>query len=292
MLSEQTRSDMSSRSKVALIALFSAVLLPWAGFAQSAETFPGTIPNNVRFRLGSIFSSVRSDLKLSATNQQGDEIPLTGLGLLDDRANTFRGEGYWNFLGRSFLDFGYVQYNTSGSRTITKDIHIDDVIYKAGASVAADQKARFIYGAYRWNFVKNPAVQVGISLGISYATLKDSLSASASVTKPDGTVIQGGATASKEISVPVPLLGLMTEFAIVDGLEVSLYGRGVGATIDPWHGTWAEFGGQLTWFFARNFGVGGAYEYQKILIEKNKNGSLSRFDQRYEGPRAFLALTF
>ncbi len=186
-----------------------------------------------------------------------------------------------------------MDYSTDGSNTISKDIHFGDVIYKAGATVSGETSARYIYAAYRYGFVKNHNVHFGLSLGISYSTERAKLSATANVTKPDGTVISGGASRERELNVPVPLLGMNLEFALGQSVTIGGNIRAVGANIDPWSGSWVEGVAGINWFITRNFGIGGAYEYQKIILEKkNSNGNDFRFDQRYEGPRAFLVFTF
>ena len=278
-----------------LMLLGAAGLLLAAGpaMAQSATHFPGDSPDNFRMRLGLIFADLQSDIKLSSPSLPGDGVDLTGTGLVGDTKTTFRGDGYWNFLGRSYLDFGFLDYSTDGSHSISKDIHFGDVIYKAGATVSGEQSARYIYAAYRYGFVKNENVHFGLSLGVSYATERAKLSASAGVTKPDGTVISGGASREREINVPVPLLGMNLEVAL--GRSVTIGGniRAVGATIDPWSGSWVEGVAGINWYPWPNFGIGAAYEYQKIILEKkNSNGNDTRFDQRYEGPRTFVVLTF
>ena len=278
-----------------LMLLGAAGLLLAAGpaMAQSETHFPGDSPDNFRMRLGLIFADLDSDVKVSSPSLPGDGIDLTGRGLVDHKKDAFRGDGYWNFLGRSYLDFGFLDYSTDGSNTITKDINFGDVVYKAGATVSGETSARYIYAAYRYGFVKNNNVHFGLSLGVSYATERAKLSGIASVTAPGGAVTSVGATRERELNVPVPLLGMNLEVAL--GRSVTIGGniRAIGANIDPWSGSWVEGFAGINWFIWPNFGIGGAYEYQKIIIEKKQsNGNDIRFDQRYEGPRTFIVITF
>lgn len=254
--------------------------------------FPGDTPDNFRLRLGGIFANINSQVTLSTPTLPGNGVDFPGLGLTPDHKNTFRGEGYWNFAGRSYLDFGFVDYSVSGSHTISKDIDVNGVIYKAGANVAGETQSRFIYGAYRYGIVKNETVHLGLSLGVSYATTRARLSATAGVTRPDGSIIVGGATQERELNVPVPLLGLGVEVRVAPPVTVGARVRAVGATIDPYHFSWVEAAADVNWYITRNVGIGGAYEYQKIVVEKKSSGNDFRFDQRYDGPRVFLLVTF
>jgi hypothetical protein len=255
--------------------------------------FPDDRPDTVRFRLGGIFATLDTETQVSRPNAPGTGIDLTGLGLTGDTANTFRGEGYWNFAGRSYLDFGYVKLAEDGSKQITKDFVFNGLVYKAGAQVSAETDSRYIYAAYRYGIVKNPNVHLGLSLGISYTTLRAKLSATAGVQRPDGTVVQGGASTEREINAPVPLLGLDFEVRLASTLTLSARASGMAVTIDPYSGSLVEYAGFLNWYFGRNFGVGGGYEYQKLHIEKDESTpDAFRFDQKFDGPRVYLLLSF
>lgn len=282
------RKSVSRRIRVALgtAALLLASLPAWA-------QIPDQVPENLRFRLGGIFASFSTEIIASRPNAPGSDINFTSEGLTDDHKNTFRGEGYWNFAGRSYIDFGYVDFRLEGSKSITKDFTFNGNVYKAGAEVSGETKSQYIYAAYRYGFVKNPNVHFGLSLGVTYAKLSASLSAKAGVQRPDGTVIQGGATTERSVSVPVPLLGADFEVRLAQGLTLMARARGIGVTIDPYSGSWIEFAGGLNWYFAQHFGIGGAYEYQKITLKKDESEpDAFRFEQRYDGPRVYFLLTF
>src|SRR5262249_57636498 len=76
---------------------------------------PEGVPENIRFRIGGIFASFSTEIQASREGHPGTGINFTSEGLTDDHKNTFRGEGYWNFLGSSYLDFGYVDFRLEGS---------------------------------------------------------------------------------------------------------------------------------------------------------------------------------
>src|SRR5262245_57575192 len=254
---------------------------------------PEGVPETFRLRIGGIFASFSTEIQASRANSPGTSVDWTSEGLTDDHKNTFRGEGYWNFAGRSYIDFGYVDFRLEGNKTITKDIIFNGNVFKANASVDGETKSQYIYAAYRYGIVKNPGVHFGLSLGVSFAKLSASLSAKAGVQRPDGTVIQGGVSTERSVSVPVPLLGADFEVALARGLTLMARARGVGITIDPYHGSWIEFAGGLNWYFGEHFGIGGAYEYQKIQLDKNRDTPDSfHFEQRYDGPRVYFLLTF
>jgi hypothetical protein len=255
--------------------------------------FPDDIPDTVNLRIGGIFASFQNNVTVSAPNAPGGSIDLTGDRLTPDHKNTFRGDGYWNFLGRSYLDFGYVDFKLDGSRSISRDIIFNGLVYKAGAEVSGETRSRYIYAAYRYGIIKNPDIHWGVSLGISYSSLSAKLAASAGVELPDGTVISGGASTERSINVPVPLLGTELEFRIAHRLTLGARARAIGVTIHPYSGSWIEYAGNLNWYISEHFGFGAAYEYQKIHLKKDESQpNAFSFDQRYDGPRLYLLITF
>jgi len=255
--------------------------------------FPEDIPDNVKLRIGGIFASFQNDVTVSNVGSPGNSIDLTGEHLTPDHKNTFRGDGYWNFLGRSYLDFGYVDFKLDGSRSVTRDIVFNGLVYKAGAEVSAESRSRYIYAAYRYGIIKNPDVHWGVSLGIAYSSLSAKLAASAGVELPDGTVISGGASSERKINVPIPLIGTELEFRIAHHLTLGARARAIGATVDPYSGSWIEYAGNVNWYISEHFGVGGAYEYQKIHLKKDESQpNAFTFDQRYDGPRVYLLIAF
>jgi hypothetical protein len=95
------------------------------------------------------------------------------------------------------------------------------------------------------------------------------------------------------LSTPVPLLGLDVEGRIAGPVSIGARLSAIKLTVDPWSGSMVEAIAHVDWYFAHNFGVGGAYEYTRINIEKDRgNGSLVKFDYRYDGPRVYLVITF
>ena len=242
--------------------------------------FPDDTPENFRVRLGGLFAKFDSNTQLSKTGVAGDPIHLTDLGLVSDTKNTFRGEGYWNFLGRFYLDFGYVDFTLDGTKSITKDIHFNGLVYKESLQVLRDPSG-------------NPTVHFGLSLGVTYTSETAKLSAKAGVQRPDGTVVSGGASVERSVDVPIPLIGAEIEFAIAKGLTLGARARGIGATVDPYSGSWVEYAGSINWYFSQNFGISGAYEYQKLHLKKDETTpDAFRFDQQYDGPRISVIVTF
>lgn len=259
--------------------------------SSALAQFPGDVPNNFRLRVGGIFANLESTASLSTGDSAAEDIDLGGVLGQPDTKNVFRGDGYWNFLGRFSLDFGFLDISSDASRSISRDIHFGGVTYTAGADVDSENESRYIYGAFRYDFVKNPSFHLGMSLGVSYTTLRTELSAEAGVVGPGGA-ITGRVTRETKIDAPVPLLGLEAEGRIAGTVSIGGWVRAFDISIDPYSGSMVEAMGHVDWYFARNFGIGGGYEYSKIDVKRETDTKTTEFDFRYDGPRLYFIVTF
>ncbi len=266
------------------------------GLLASATTvfaqFPGDVPDTLRFRVGGIFVTFQTDVDFDVSG-----LPSGGLTSLEnalgvpDTETTFSGNGSWNFLGRSYLDVGYQNFTRQGTKAITEDIVFGGNTYTASSQVTTEFSARYTTAAYRYGFIKNPIIHLGASLGVSYVTLKTSLSATAGVTGPGGPV-SGTVTTEEKLNLPVPLLGLVFEARILKDLSVGAQVQAVGGTLSPWSGSVVQAAGHVDWYPLRYVGLGAGYEYSKINIEKSTSTQFLKFEYRYDGPRAYLVLSF
>jgi hypothetical protein len=260
--------------------------------APARAQFPGDVPETFRLRLGGIFASLDTRASLSTSNIPDASVDLNNLLGQPDHRTTFRGDGYWNFAGRSYLDFGFLNFTTDSTRTVSQDIIFGNVTYTAGAQVASEDQQRYIYGAYRYEIFRNPSFHLGLSLGISYTTLKASLAASAGVIGPNGPVAGVTTTRQAEINAPVPLIGAETEIQIAGPVSIGAWVRAFKANIDPYSGSMVDAMAHVDWYIVRNFGVGVGYEYNRINIEKTRDNGTTKLDFRYNGPRLYLTMTF
>jgi hypothetical protein len=273
-----------------VLSLFAAALLPAAVLAQSSTTFPGDIPDNLRFRFGGLYAHTNSTVDFSTPTLPSEPIDLSGLS--PNHKFTFHGEGSWNFAGRSFLDFGAASIATNKTASISQNIDFGGVIYTAGAQVTADSLARTFYAGYRYGFIKNPDFQLGLSLGLSYITLREQLSASAGVTLPGGTPVGGTVTKEAEINLPVPILGLEAEAKIVDGVSLGARVRAMGATISPYSGNVIDATAHADWYIIPNFGVGAGYQWSRFDVKKTQDTKTLSFKFHYDGPRVYAIVSF
>jgi hypothetical protein len=270
--------------------LVAALLLSGAAAAQAQ--FPGNVPNTFRLNAGGMYAWMNTAVTFEQNGGGGNGISFEDtLDLPSSRAG-FYGRGSLNFSFLSF-DFGYLGFSRSRGTTLSQDIVFGDTTYTAGASVEAKQKSQLPYADIRFNFLHNPSTQLGLTLGVAYPILQAELSAAAGVVGPGGPIVGQTVTREAEIKTPVPLLGIVFDAALSDQVSAGIVFNGIFAPVHPYVGSIFQADAHVDWYFANNFGVGGAFNYTRFRIKRDDlPTTLVDFRHDFYGPRAYLILTF
>jgi opacity protein-like surface antigen len=287
---------MRTKWSALLLAACGLLLASGMASAESSDTFPGDVPNNFRLFVGGEYAwfntTVTFQQNLTPGGPIGAGVDLEGLGLLKSSAPGFVARGYWNFLGRFFLDFGYTGFRRNTTKSASVDIPVGDVIYTAGASVAASTSSDLPYLDFRYDFIKNEHTQLGVSLGASYVVLKADLSASAGVIGPGGPIVGQTVTQTAKEELPVPLLGLKFDQQLGEGLSAGIVFNGIFAPVSPYTGAVFDGEAHVDWFMTKNFGLSAAFDYQRFSLKREDTNTYVKFQYSYYGPRLYLTLTF
>jgi hypothetical protein len=122
--------------------------------------------------------------------------------------------------------------------------------------------------------------------------VKAEASASAGVIGPGGPIVGQTVTRTAQVDMPVPLLGLQFDGRLGDGVSAGLIFNGIFAPVSPYSGSILDAEAHIDWFFTRNFGVSGAFNYTRYSVKKETETEFSQFKYSYYGPRLYLMLTF
>jgi len=265
--------------------------LLFAGAARAQ--FPGDVPDTFRLQAGGMYSWFTTELTFEE-NQNGSvgrEVNLENVFDLPARPG-FYGRASFN-LGFLSFDAAYVGFSRTRTATISQDITFGDTTYTAGASVEAKQTTQLPYADIRINFFHNPSFQLGVTAGVAYPILKADLTAAAGVVGPGGPVVGTTTTKQAKIETPVPMLGIVVETAFTDRLSGGIVFNGIFAAFHPYSGSIFQGDAHLDYYFSRNFGVGGGFNYTRFRIKKDDLPNvLIDFHHDFYGPRAYLTLTF
>jgi hypothetical protein len=279
-----------------LLAASGLLLATGLASAESSDTFPGDVPNHFRLYAGGMYAwfntTVTFQENLTPGGPIGAGVDLEDLDLLKSSAPGFAARGYWNFVGRFSLDFGYTGFRRTRTTGVLIDIPFDDVTYTAGASVTAKTSSDLPYVDFRYDFIKNEHTQLGVSVGAAYVVLKASLDASSGVVGPGGPIIGQTVTRTAKEELAVPLLGLKFDQQLGDALSAGLVFNGIFAPVSPYTGAVFDAEAHVDWFFTKNFGLSAAFDYQSFRLKKENETTYTKFEYSYYGPRVYLTLTF
>jgi len=208
-----------------------------------------------------------------------------------DRQTNIRLEGHWRFGPHGSLQYGYRGWNIKNSRTIDRDIQVGDKTYHAGASVDSQLRVSVTDLYYGYSFIHSPNLEFGAGIGISAYFNKTALSATGTITGPDGTKSASYDESTSDIIAPIPALALFVQYHILEDFSIFGKVKGITATISGYHGEMFDFTGGAEYFFTKNFGLGASYEYVDLKFSHQETRGVS-FKYKYNGPLGYVALRF
>jgi hypothetical protein len=254
----------------------------------------GKVPTKLWVDFGGSTNDLSTSAALTGQAGAGVAIDFEDVFDLPGTKNTFRLFGTWRIsANRRYMDFGYVSINRSGGKIIDEDINWGDYVFAAGARVDAEFNTRFIYAAFRYDFLHEDKVHIAGSAGASVTTLKAALTGNGNVTGPSGPV-SGEFTNESSITAPVPMVGINLDWAITNRLFLRTYNRFFWLNISSVNGVMQENGVHLNWLFTRHFGAGLGFDRNQIKIKEvtiNQDDK-AKFDYIVSGLALYLNLAF
>jgi len=279
---------MKTGLTVVLVPLSCLVLGAGAALAE----FPEGVPDTVQVDMGGTFASLDTNLGvIPSDGGVGVVANLEEVMNLDTSQSAWRIDGNWRFTKRQHLDFGYVNYDRSGSRESRETFTWGDYTFNKGNTMDGSFDSSFIYAAYRYDILQDPHVRISGSAGVSYVDLSASMSGTGTVGTPDGPRT-GTFTADASMSVPVPLFGLQLDWAMAKKWELMWYGRFMFVN-QSFEGSVYDSTLRVKWWFLKNVGAGLGYDRQDITIRSyEKDDKDLKGNYNIAGWSAFLSLAF
>ncbi len=269
-------------------ALASAIL----GLALPAAAQQNPIPDRFHLTLGGFFQKFDTSIAFyKADGSLTNSINMQDVLGTPDRQTNFRADGYWRFGPRGSVQFGYRSWNIKNSRTIDRDIQVGDKTYNAGAYVDSQLRVSVVDLYYGYSLIHSPYLEIGAGLGISSYFNKVALSATGSITGPEGTKTASYDEQARNLIAPLPALSLFARAGLLENLFVFAKAKGITGTIGGYHGQMLDVAAGLDFFFTKNVGIGASYEYVDIEYSHQETAGV-QFKYKYSGPLAYLALSF
>ena len=274
--------------------LSSAALSLALMFPSLALAFPGETPDRFTLLVGGTAATLDTQAALGP-DQGGVSAMLVFEDLfnLPIRERFVRFEGDWKFGDRSYLDLGYVNVDRAAARQIETTVEFGDYIFNAGAQVEATFKSRFVYAAYRHDFLQLEQVKIAGSAGLSVARMQAGLGAEGSVTDTAGVPVSGRVTEDVEFPLPIPLLGLRLDWAVADKHVINWYARAIGIDLGNIRGSIVENGVRYFWHFHSQAAIGAGYDRLSISLPRYETDEyVARFGYTISGFSVYLKGAF
>jgi hypothetical protein len=241
-------------------------------------------------RLGGFFADLETSVSSTPIGDPGLGVAIdfeNDLGF-EDAETAFRADATWRFARNFAVDFGFVSFSRDGSRTATRDFVFGDNVFELGANIGGTFDSTNIYGAFRWDFIKNDAFELGASVGIDYFDLESSVTGSVLVNN-----VLVSRTTSVAVDAPVPVIGLQATAALGNKFTIGGYFRFLAINIEEAEGSVVDAAARIDWYVWRNVGFGLSYDYNDLDLERLEfEGFEYSFQYKYQGPRVFVILSF
>ena len=278
---------VSRFGKIVTALTFLAVITFCTNSALAGESTVGM--DTFRLNVGGFLPAIDSELRITSKNlDMGTIIDLEDDLGFDEDVTLAQISGYWRFAKKHRLFAGYYAFDRDASKSITKEIYVNDKRFAAGATLASNWEIDFIQASYAYSFLQSEKWELSASLGLYYLDTTITLSGNASVSIGEdewsGTI---QVTEEESIGLPIPLLGLVAEYHITPKWRTRMGARYFTLSFDDWSGHMLEATAALEFLFHKNFGIGTGYTYLDVEVERDRESKISDLTYIYGGVQIY-----
>jgi hypothetical protein len=185
--------------------LFGLVSLAGGVFAAPVPT--GGQWDKFNISIGGFTSRTSSSIQLNNTNTGvGASIDLEDTLAVESKFDTVRIDSLyrWGQTGRHQIEFHYFNNDRDGTRTLTQDVTIGDITYKAGETLKTSLDLEFANIDYAYAFVQDDRVRLAVSGGLHLTRVGLSIDSD----------IGPGFQEQEDVTAPLPVIGLRLDVAL------------------------------------------------------------------------------
>ena len=266
-------------------------------FVMACITFPALAQSDViqpgeerfTFGLGAVLNSFGTKLRLDNSNQgqSGDNVDLKDDLGVDQNASSFWASAEWRFAPRHRIGINYSQFKLTGTRTLTRNIVIDDETYPAGATLSSELKLQIIPIAYSYSFIKTGNDELAATIGVHWSRLRF---------KAQGSVSLNGSDANADVTadadLPLPLIGLRYDHNFSQHWSAGLQGAYFPLNFGNLDGDIWTARTYVEYRFSKHVGLGFAVEGFQLNVESSSGSWQGEVKYGYWGPQIYLKSRF
>lgn len=270
------------KKRLMLIICLSILVGSQQAYAVDADANP-IFTNRFVFGIGGFYAN--TDAVIGAEDLGSPlkaEIDFDNLGL-DESTATPMAYALLRLGNRWRIELDYANIEQDGSGFVDS-VDVGAITIPVGATVNSKLNTRFISTRLGFSVVRNETLELGVSAGVSAASIEAGVSGSA----------VGLGSGSGEISadVPLPSLGIYGTLALTKKLSIGGRAGLFSLELGDDSGDLQDFFASIDYFFTKNVGVGLAYKYINIDVKIKEDTYSQLYKIRQSGPVAYVSIGF
>jgi len=232
------------------------------------------------FALGAYFPKTTTSAQLTSR---------TGVGAMVDFEDTF-GMGSaetvpvalarWRFGERWRVEAEYFQLNRTGERVIDRDIQWGENVYPVNTNVHSKFDFSDLRVSVAYSFFKRVDKEIGVGLGLHVAAYDVSLSAN--------TIGEE----QQDVTAPLPVLSFYGQFALTNQWALGTRVDFFSLSYENYDGRLSAVGMDVTYQPFRHVGFGLGWRSLFLSLEAEKDARHLKVKQTFQGPMAFMTVSF
>lgn len=253
-----------------------------SGYSHCAQAESSYFQQTLGVNIGYFFTDIDNSAKLSATES---EIYFSTDIDLDNNVHTFKVDIFWRINAKHRLDFTWFSLFQDGERLTSKDLIINDTIIPSGTGL----NSKYNYNRYQLNYTYNlfqgKNYELGPTLGVYAININTEL---------NETITNKTARnyARADFIFPLPVVGLRGRYALTDEIIFNSSFNFMILSFDNWSGDIYDFQLGVEYNFLKYLGVGLAYNFSFLTIDKKGEQAKFQYNYDYQGVQTYLKFAF
>jgi len=248
------------------------LMLGIASIAQAEEAQSDeALPNRWMIRGGwNYVFSADTVFGINSDNGVTGSVDFTRLlGGKEVDTSSWRIESLYRFNPQHSLGFSYYDVDRKGTRTLSQDITIDNITYKAGANVQSDIGIALYRLFYNYSFYHKDKAELGLSAGLYFADISIALNGTLTCTggpacTPGGNPVGGS---SSSLVAPLPSVGFLVNYDILPRLQAQGRMDWFYLDVPKFQGSMTEMYLGLEYRLFKHFSLGTAFDRFNVSVD-------------------------
>lgn len=240
--------------------------------------------NRFLFGVGGFYAKTDATIGAELNNDRdlNAELDFDDIGL-DESVTTGMAYALLRLGNRWRIEFDYTNVENDGSGSV-QAIDVGGIVIPIDAEVSSYINLRFISTRLGFSFVRNETAELGVSLGVSAASLEAGV----------GGSIEGIGSGRYDVTadVPLPTIGLYGTLALTNKLSIGGRAGLLSLELGDDKGTLQDFFASVDYFFTKNVGIGVGYKYVNADVKVQEDTYRQLYNVTQSGPVAYLSFGF